>query len=69
MCGIINVKKIDKVKSMLHSNPILTAPDFENPFELAVDASDFGMGGVLLQDDEQGLDHPVCYFSKKFDNF
>ena len=27
------------------------------------------MGGVLLQDDEQGLEHPVCYFSKKFDNF
>ena len=59
----------DKVKSMLYSNPVLTAPNFEKPFKLAVDASDFGMGGVLLQDDEHGLEHPVCYFSKKFDNF
>ena len=48
---------------------IFTAHNFEKPFKLAVDASDFGMGGVLLQDDEQALEHPVCYFSKKFDIF
>ena len=69
MYGIINVKTFDKVKSMLYSNPVLTAPNFENPFKLAVDASNFGMGGVLLEDYEHGLEHPVCYFSKKFDNF
>ena len=45
---------------------MLAAPDFQKPFKLAVDASDVGAGGVLLQEDESGVDHPVCYFSKKF---
>jgi len=31
-----------------------------------VDASDIGMGAVLLQAEMNGQDHPVCYFSKKF---
>ena len=39
---------------------------FCKPFKLAVDASDVRAGGVLLQEDENGVDHPVCYFSHKF---
>ena len=36
------------------------------PFTLAVDASDVGVGSVLLQKDENtGVCHPVCYFPKK----
>ena len=31
-----------------------------------MDASDIGAGSVLLQEDENGVDHPVCFFSKKF---
>jgi len=34
---------------------------------LVVDASDVGAGSVLHQEDSQGIDHPVCYFSAKFD--
>ncbi|KAJ8023316.1 hypothetical protein HOLleu_35702 [Holothuria leucospilota] len=49
------------------SSPVLIAPDFEKQFKLAVDASDNGIGAVLLQADEHGVDHPVCYYSKKFD--
>ena len=33
---------------------------------MAVEASDVGAGSVLLQEDDNGVDHPVCYFSKKF---
>ncbi|PIK46862.1 hypothetical protein BSL78_16279 [Apostichopus japonicus] len=40
--------------------------NFEKQFKLAVDASDFGAGSILLQQDSEGIDHPVCYFSKKF---
>lgn len=57
----------DNLKALLSSSPILVAPDFSRPFKLAVDASDFGVGAVLLQDDSMGFEHPVCYFSKKFD--
>ena len=42
------------------------APDFDKCFKLAVDASDVDIGSVLLQEDNNGIHHPVCYFSKKF---
>ena len=57
-----------QVKGMLSHHPILVAPDFTKPFKLAVNVSDIGAGAVLIQDDDQGIDHPVCYFSKKFNN-
>jgi hypothetical protein len=61
-------KAFQLLKGMLSSTPVMAAPDFSRPFKLAVDASDLGAGGVLLQEDDDGLDHPVSYFSKKFDS-
>ena len=52
-------------KSMLTC--VLKAPDFSKQFQLAVDASAVGMGAVLLQVDDNGIDHPVSYYSKKLD--
>lgn len=52
-------------KDLLCNAPILSAPDFERPFKLEVDASATGAGAVLIQESEMGIDHPVCYFSKK----
>ncbi|XP_069983360.1 uncharacterized protein [Penaeus vannamei] len=59
-------KAFKTVKAMLISSPILISPDFEKGFILYVDASDTGAGAVLCQADAAGVDHPVCYFSKKF---
>ena len=56
-----------QVKAMLSSYPILMAPDFHKPFLLMVDASDNGAGAVLMQQDEKGIEHPVSYFSRKYD--
>ena len=56
----------DRVKAILSSGPVLAAPDFNKGFSLAVDASDIGAGAVLMQMDEDGVDKPVSYFSKKF---
>lgn len=56
----------DRTKSLLLNAPVLVAPSFDKPFKLAVDASDTGMGAVLLQDGPDGIEHPVSYFSKKF---
>ncbi|XP_068240074.1 uncharacterized protein [Palaemon carinicauda] len=53
------------VKCVLTSSPVLRAPNFELPFSLAVDASDQGVGAVLLQVCEDGVNHPISYFSKK----
>jgi transposase InsO family protein len=55
----------NKLKAILGNTPVLLAPDFDKSFKLAVDASDIGIGAVLLQEDDNGIDHPVCYFSKK----
>ena len=55
----------DKLKAILTSYPVLRAPDFSKPFKLAVDASDIGIGSVLLQEDSDGIEHPCAYFSKK----
>ena len=56
----------DKVKAMLSHSPVLAAPDFSKPFCIAVDSCDIGTGSVLTQQDDAGIDHPVCFFSKKF---
>lgn len=50
----------DAVKSLLTSSPVLSTPDLKRPFNLEVDASGTGAGAVLIQQDNHGLDHPVC---------
>ena len=40
----------DAIRHALTHAPVLTIPDFNKPFELIVDASGIGLGGVLLQD-------------------
>ena len=55
----------NKLKAILGNTPVLLAPDFNKSFKLAVDASDIGIGAVLLQEEDNCINHPVCYFSKK----
>ena len=45
----------EELKRRMVTAPILRLPDFERPFEVHTDASDFAIGGVLLQDG-----HPVA---------
>ena len=59
-------KSFVKLKAILKSSPVLQAPDFHSMFKLAVDASDAAAGAVLLQEGNDGIDHPIGYFSRKF---
>ncbi|KAG5285692.1 hypothetical protein AALO_G00006310 [Alosa alosa] len=59
-------RAFENVKSVLCSAPVLAAPRFDKPFSLQVDASNVGAGAVLIQTDDQGVFHPICFFSKKF---
>ncbi|XP_062907390.1 HSPB1-associated protein 1 homolog isoform X4 [Mobula hypostoma] len=56
----------ESLKAILCHHPVLNAPDFSKPFSLATDANDEAAGAVLLQTDKEEIDHPVAYFSKKF---
>lgn len=56
------------IKDLLTNRPILHSPDFKRPFKLATDASNVGAGAVLLQIDHNDVDHPISYFSKKFNS-
>lgn len=54
----------NEIKKMLVNAPVLRMPDYEKPFVLYVDASQNGVGSVLMQEHE-GVDHPIGYYSKK----
>ncbi|KAI2646146.1 Retrovirus-related Pol polyprotein [Labeo rohita] len=45
----VSQQAFDGAKALLASAPVLVAPDFSQPFCLAVDASETGVGAVLLQ--------------------
>ena len=52
------------LKGILCSSPVLRTPDFSCQFILQTDASDYGVGAVLSQRDNNGDDKPVVYYSK-----
>ena len=58
----------EKLKQVLCHCPVLKLPDFKQCFELSIDASDLAAGAVLTQaaNNNEGLQHPIAYFSKKF---
>ena len=60
------VKAFEELKAILKNAPVLSAPNFDSQFKLTADASDFAAGAVLLQEDNDGVDHPFCYLFKKF---
>ena len=47
------------LKDKLTHAPLFQFPDFNKTFELQCDASEIGLGGVLLQERK-----PVAYFSE-----
>jgi len=52
-------KAFEELKNKITSAPVLTLPNFEQEFELECDASDLGIGAILMQSRK-----PVAYFSK-----
>ncbi|KAK3090518.1 hypothetical protein FSP39_012438 [Pinctada imbricata] len=52
------------LKQALTTSPVLITPDFQKPFTVQTDASQFAIGAVLSQEMCDG-DHPVAYLSRK----
>ena len=55
----------EKIKTQLSSDPLLVAPNHDKTFSLHTDASYVGLGAVLTQKDDNNLDKPVAYYSRK----
>ncbi|CAA7029248.1 unnamed protein product [Microthlaspi erraticum] len=55
-----------KIKEALISAPIVQSPDWELPFEIMCDASDYAVGAVLGQRKEKKL-HVIYYASRTLD--
>ena len=52
-------KALDILKTRMVQAPILAHPDFTKPFKLYTDASYTGLGFILAQEKEDGLEHPI----------
>jgi len=62
--GDIQENAFCTLKKLLCAQPILKLPDLEKPFILRTDASDVGIGAVILQS-AGGMKLPVAYASRK----
>ena len=60
-------KAFDKLKTLLceATEKPLSIVDFNKPFNLFVDASDYAIAGILTQTDDQGKEKPIAFASHK----
>lgn len=54
-----------QLKTAFTTAPILRHFDYDKPSVLETDASDYVSAGILSQEDENGILHPVAFYSKK----
>ncbi|KAJ4967862.1 hypothetical protein NE237_014563 [Protea cynaroides] len=53
-------RAFDDLKQVVIKEPAMAFPDHTKPFEVQTDASDYAIGGVLMQDG-----HPIAYENRK----
>ena len=56
----------ETLKKAFTSAPVLLHPDLTKPFTIETDVSDFAIGAIFSQSDNDGILHPVAFYSRKF---
>ena len=56
----IHQDAFEKIKQIITDNVMLSFPDFNKPFEIHTDASDYQLGSVIMQDQK-----PIAFYSRK----
>ncbi|KAA0068130.1 uncharacterized protein E6C27_scaffold238G00920 [Cucumis melo var. makuwa] len=56
-------RAFDRLKHAVSEEPVMILADHTKPFEVHTDASDFAIGGVLMQDG-----HPIAFESRKLND-
>ena len=62
--GDAQQRAFEELKSKLSTAPVLVIPDCKKTMFVQTDASDVGLGAVLLQE-HKGILHPVRFLSRK----
>ena len=57
-------QSFEELRARLVSSPVLVFPDYRKPFILDTDASDSGIGAVLSQVQDDGMERVVAYASR-----
>ena len=60
-----HTKVFEKLRDKLTSSDILAWPDWTRAFRLQCDASDYAIGAVLSQVDENNVERPVAFISRR----
>jgi len=60
-----NFAAVSAPLEMLSSAPVLRSPDFSQPFYIHCDGGKTGVGGVLVQQSENGDEFPIALVSQK----
>ena len=55
---------MSKIKTALTQSPVLISPNFEKDFQIYSFALKHIVAGVLLQNNEEGFEQPVTFYSK-----
>jgi len=63
--GVKEQEAFDSLKNLLVSDKVIAHPQVDKPYKLYTDACDYAVGGILCQDDSEGVERPVVYLSKQ----
>ena len=61
-------RAFQELKDQIANEIVLAIPADEGQFRIEVDASDFAMGGILSQQQKEGIWRPIAFISKSLNS-